>query len=68
MWEHPATQRHLHQITDDLGHSRRLIVVSPISKRLACDDVGMGAMAPVEEIVASVSAALRLSVASEPEA
>jgi phosphopantothenoylcysteine decarboxylase len=32
---------------------RRLYVVSPQSKRLACDDIGMGAMAEVEEIVAA---------------
>jgi phosphopantothenoylcysteine decarboxylase len=33
-----------------------LRIVSPISKRLACDDVGVGAMAEVEEIVATVTA------------
>jgi phosphopantothenoylcysteine decarboxylase len=43
MWEHPATERHLAQITADLRSSLR--VVSPISKKLACDDVGLGAMA-----------------------
>lgn len=32
----------------------RLRIVGPQSKRLACDDVGMGAMADVEEIVAVV--------------
>jgi phosphopantothenoylcysteine decarboxylase len=33
----------------------RLRVVSPISKRLACDDVGVGAMAEVEAIAAVIS-------------
>jgi phosphopantothenoylcysteine decarboxylase len=34
----------------------RLRVVAPISKRLACDDVGVGAMAEVPDIVAAVAA------------
>jgi phosphopantothenoylcysteine decarboxylase len=33
----------------------RLRVVAPISKRLACDDVGVGAMAEVPDIVAAVA-------------
>ena len=49
MWEHPATARHLQQIGADLGMS--LCVVSPISKQLACEDVGMGAMAERGEII-----------------
>ena len=43
MWEHPATARHLRQVAEDVGPALR--VVPPISKRLACDDVGLGAMA-----------------------
>jgi phosphopantothenoylcysteine decarboxylase len=50
MWEHPATARHLAQITADLRGT--LCVAPPISKQLACDDVGMGAMAERPEIVA----------------
>jgi phosphopantothenoylcysteine decarboxylase len=34
---------------------QKLYVVPPISKRLACGDVGIGAMAEVEEIVKAVS-------------
>ncbi len=52
MWEHPATARHLRQIGEDLGNALR--VLPPISKRLACDDVGMGAMAEREAIVAAL--------------
>ncbi len=33
----------------------KLHIVPPLSKRLACDDVGIGAMAGVEEIVEAVS-------------
>jgi phosphopantothenoylcysteine decarboxylase len=53
MWEHPATARHLAQIAADLGASLR--VVEPISKKLACDDVGLGAMASREEILRALA-------------
>jgi phosphopantothenoylcysteine decarboxylase len=53
MWEHPATARHLAQITADLQGAVR--VVPPASKKLACDDVGLGAMAERPEIVNIVS-------------
>ena len=49
MWEHPATARHLRQIAEDLPGVLR--VVEPVSKRLACDDVGIGAMADREAIL-----------------
>jgi phosphopantothenoylcysteine decarboxylase len=68
MWEHPATARHLQQITDDFGveppvgenwsDGPTLRLVAPVSKRLACEDVGIGAMASVEEIVSVVQAVL----------
>ncbi len=35
-------------------HCRRLRVVAPVSRVLACGDEGVGALAPVEEIVAAV--------------
>lgn len=50
MWEHPATSRQL-QSLKDLGAA----VLPPISKRLACGDVGTGAMANVDDIVAAVA-------------
>jgi phosphopantothenoylcysteine decarboxylase len=55
MWEHPATARHLAQLAADCP---RLRVVPPVSKRLACDDVGVGAMASVAEVVAIVAEVL----------
>ena len=72
MWEHPLTTRHLRQLTEgapaDLDQDAildwinrtdaRLRFVPPQSKRLACGDVGVGAMAPVEAIVAEVAALL----------
>jgi phosphopantothenoylcysteine decarboxylase len=49
-----------HLRLDDLpgwinAHCRRLRVVAPESKALACGDVGMGAMAAVERLVAMVA-------------
>jgi phosphopantothenoylcysteine decarboxylase len=41
------------------AHCPRLRVVSPVSKRLACDDVGVGAMAEVEQIVPVVGDLVR---------
>ena len=52
MWEHPATARHLAQIQEDVGP--KLTVVAPASKKLACDDVGIGAMAARPEIIAAI--------------
>ncbi|MCS6851036.1 MAG: phosphopantothenoylcysteine decarboxylase [Gemmataceae bacterium] len=40
------------------AHCRRLRIVPPQAKALACGDVGMGAMAEVEAIVAAVNADL----------
>lgn len=52
MWDHPATARHLAQIQSDLGQSLR--IVPPISKKLACEDVGIGAMAERAEILGTL--------------
>jgi phosphopantothenoylcysteine decarboxylase len=41
-------------------HCAKLQIVPPVSKRLACGDVGVGAMASVEEIVAGVQIVLGL--------
>ena len=69
MWEHPLTLRHLRQLAGDgvpagIGlerviewinaHCPKPRIVSPQSKRLACGDVGMGALAELEEIVEAV--------------
>jgi phosphopantothenoylcysteine decarboxylase len=57
MWDHPATARHLAQLRADLG--ARLGVIEPIHKRLACDDVGAGALAERPALLAAVRDALR---------
>lgn len=47
MWFHPAVQRNLRWIAD----LERYTVVEPVEKRLACGDIGVGAMAEVEDIL-----------------
>lgn len=72
MWQHPATARHLRQLSSDTGstppdglgpeavldwingQTPRLRVMMPVSKTLACNDEGMGAMAELADIVAVV--------------
>jgi phosphopantothenoylcysteine decarboxylase len=41
------------------SNCKKLRIVSPQSKRLACGDIGMGALAALDEIVAAVGEALR---------
>ncbi len=45
----------------------RLRVLPPVSKRLACGDVGAGAMAEVDAIIATVSASLKVASVAEAE-
>ena len=54
MWDSPFTQQHLKALTD-LGTE----VIPPVSKKLACGDVGTGGMAAPEDIAAAVKAALQ---------
>jgi phosphopantothenoylcysteine decarboxylase len=55
MWEHPITRTHLNALErPEIG----VLVIPPIIKKLACGDVGMGAMATptvIAEAVASVA-------------
>eukprot|EP00878_Enallax_costatus_P005980 GHUV01006272.1.p1 GENE.GHUV01006272.1~~GHUV01006272.1.p1 ORF type:complete len:201 (+),score=72.17 GHUV01006272.1:222-824(+) len=53
MWESPFTAQHLDRI-QQLG----VTVVDPIAKKLACGDIGQGAMAAPEAIAKAVEAAL----------
>ncbi len=55
MWEHPATGRHLDQLAQDLGPSLR--VVPPITKQLACEDIGIGALADRASILVAIRGA-----------
>lgn len=53
MWEHPVVVRNLAWLAE-LG---RYSVVAPVSKRLACGDVGVGGLADPAEILAAVEQA-----------
>lgn len=53
MWESPFTEQHLDRLKQ-LG----VTVTEPVAKKLACGDIGAGAMAAPETIVAEVQAAL----------
>jgi phosphopantothenoylcysteine decarboxylase/phosphopantothenate--cysteine ligase len=51
MWSHPVTQRNLSWL-EALG---RYSVIPPVSKRLACGDIGPGGLAEVETIMAAIN-------------
>lgn len=53
MWSHPATRTHLDAIAQ-----WGVLVVPPVSKLLACGDLGVGAMAGVDTIDAAIRSAL----------
>jgi phosphopantothenoylcysteine synthetase/decarboxylase len=53
MWESPFTTEHLDKLRQ-LG----VTVVDPVAKKLACGDVGNGAMAAPETIAAAVQTGL----------
>lgn len=55
MWLHPSTEAHLEALR---AFSRSLAVVPPVEKALACGDIGYGALAAVEDIVAVTSRSL----------
>jgi phosphopantothenoylcysteine decarboxylase len=50
MWDNPPTAEQIAKVK-----SWGALVINPIEKKLACNDVGMGAMAEVADIVAKVS-------------
>ena len=50
MYEHPLTAEHLRIVKEILNYQ----VVGPISKALACGDIGIGAMAEWTDVVDAV--------------
>eukprot|EP00439_Symbiodinium_sp_Y106_P049611 s1182_g6.t1 len=52
MWEHPSTAQHLNTL-----QARGSIIIPPISKKLACGDVGRGALASVSDILQAATEA-----------
>jgi phosphopantothenoylcysteine decarboxylase len=56
----PPADLDLESLVDWINlHSPNMHIVPPISKRLACGDVGVGALASVEEIVAAINSAVK---------
>ncbi len=53
MWDSPFTSKHLAKL-GELG----VEVIPPVSKALACGDIGTGAMASPADIAASVQLCL----------
>ena len=56
MWSHPMTAHHLAA----LRGVYEAAVVAPVAKALACGDVGVGALADVDDVAAAARAALGL--------
>jgi len=54
MWDSPFTKQHLDRL-ESMGVS----IIPPVGKRLACGDVGLGAMAAPEVIAGECLEALR---------
>lgn len=52
MWENRMTELHIISVG---GCFRQVLIVEPISKKLACGDVGKGAMADIANIIKVVS-------------
>ena len=50
MWNNPTTQRNIHWIKE----LHRYEFCHPISKRLACGDIGIGALAEIESIMRAI--------------
>lgn len=61
MWENSPTHEHLEIMRD-----RGAIIIDPVEKRLACNDVGMGAMAAVDVIANLVNSKLRWTFPISP--
>ncbi len=53
MWDHPIVQRNVKWLEE----SGRYTVLSPTSKRLACGDVGTGALPEVADLLAALTGA-----------
>jgi phosphopantothenoylcysteine synthetase/decarboxylase len=53
MWDQPVVRRNLTWL-EDLGRTQ---IVGPVSKRLACGDVGVGGLADLDDILQAVDSA-----------
>jgi len=53
MWENPLTRGHLDSFVRSYGRNH-VSLVNPVSKRLACGDTGVGALADVQTIITHI--------------
>lgn len=60
MWEHPATKYNLERIRAWHPH---FAFVMPVAAKLACGDVGIGAMANIDDIVETMQSTAALAAA-----
>lgn len=51
MWNHPLTAIHINTLTTPPLNTFGYVIVEPISKKLACQDIGIGAMADIPTII-----------------
>lgn len=69
MWRHPLTAKHIKTLEEDWGgHDGWVEVLRPVSKELACNDVGEGAMVEWQEIVSVAEERLKEARAGEETA
>lgn len=52
MWHHPTTEMHFHMLRR--FYKEKLIIIPPVSRKLACGDTGIGALADIKDIAAAV--------------
>ena len=58
MWENPTVKRNLKMLLEETDG--RYSTVGPVVKELACGDLGMGGMAPVDEIYRHILAVTKV--------
>jgi phosphopantothenoylcysteine synthetase/decarboxylase len=62
MWMHPLTERHL-AVLQSMG----VTVVPPVSKTLACGDIGIGGLAAVADVCVAVQASISSAISSSAD-
>ena len=67
MWEHPLTTMQLNTVKS-FGKNNVVNVVQPVAKTLACGDVGVGALAELDDIVSTVKQCLKPSFGNDVSA
>lgn len=61
MWVHPLTNMQLHVLKSFGGTASVVNVVQPVSKTLACGEIGVGALAELDDIVSAVAKHINVS-------